>query len=61
MKDIRRNTLNKCSLKHVEWGFNTDKVTAVLTDNAANMMYGEGIRNCIWEKSIFHALRTHLI
>lgn len=42
-----------------EWGFNTDKVTAVVTDNAANMV--KAVEIAFGKKSISHALRIHLI
>lgn len=42
-----------------EWGFNTDKVTAVVIDNAANMV--KAIEIAFGKKNISLALRTHLI
>lgn len=42
-----------------EWGFNTDKVTAVVTDNAANMV--KAVEVAFGKKSISLALRIHLI
>ena len=42
-----------------EWGFNTDKVTAVVTDNAPNMV--KAVEIAYGKKSISHALRIHLI
>lgn len=42
-----------------EWGFNTDKVTSVVTDNAANMV--KAVEIAFGKKSISLALLIRLI
>lgn len=42
-----------------EWGLCTDQVTAVVTDNAANMV--KAVEIAFGKKSISHALHIHLI